>query len=388
LNALHNKEQNNGLNNRIDKIFSYFKLLDQTNASVLKAIGELGARNITLIAKQTHLPVTTVRFRLEKMKKDGQVLVAANPDLPKLGLAKAFVVADAYLGRQDRLFETIRNTAYWTYLIRCYGKHDGFCSYFAFPATYMKELEKYMREAKRLQAFRNSRFFWCTNARVLSPDFSWYDFKDKKWKFDWQHWTCSVLAAPGELPEPIREPADYAITVDKKDLLIIKELQKDETIGFNKLAEIVGISPQSVGSRYHDHILKRKLIINYAVDVYPYPLEISDLYLFKIDFADQRCLGKFANACEGKPFVVSYSKIIGKNAILVNVYIIKTEFPNFMGFLNRLFVEGLITDFFYVTLDQSAYRRQTVSYEYFENGRWLYDHSERVERLQKILEAT
>lgn len=375
------------MNNRIDKIFSYFKLLDQTNASILKAIGELGARNITLIAKRTHLPVTTVRFRLEKMKKDGQVLVAANPDLPKLGLAKAFVVASAYLGRQDRLFETIRNTVYWTYIIRCYGKYDGFCSYFAFPATYMKELEKYMREAKRLQAFRNSRFFWCTNAQIVSPDFSWYDFKEEKWKFDWQHWTRNVLAAPGELPEPIREPADYAITVDKKDLLIIKELQKDETIGFNRLAEIVGISPQSVGSRYHDHILKRKLIMNCAVDVYPYPLEISDLYLFKIDFADQRCLGKFANACEDKPFVVSYSKIIGKNAILANIYIIKAEFPNFMGFLNRLFVEGLITDFFYVTLDQSAYRRQTVSYEYFENGRWLYDHSERVERLQRILEA-
>jgi len=384
---MHSKEQNNSLDNRSDKIFSYFKMLDQTNASIVKAIGGLGARNIALLARRTHLPVTTVRFRLEKMKKEGQVLVAANPNLPKLGLAKAFMVADAYLGRQNQLFETIRNTLYWTYIIRCYGKHDGFCSYFAFPATYMKELEKYMQEAERLHAFSNSTFFWCTNARVVPPDFSLYDFKDRKWKFDWQHWTRNVLAAPYELPEPIKEPADYAITVDKKDLLIIKELQKDETIGFNKLAEIVGISPQSVGSRYQYHILKRKLIVDYAVDVYPYPLEISDLYLFEIDFADECCLGKFANACEGKPFVVSYSKIIRKNAILVNIYIVKTEFPNFIKVLNRLFVEGLITDFFYVTLDQSAYRRQTISYEYFKNGRWLYDHLEGVERLQKICEA-
>jgi DNA-binding Lrp family transcriptional regulator len=205
----------------------------------------------------------------------------------------------------------------------------------------------------------------------VPPDFSWYDFKEKKWIFNWQQWTSDVLAADDDLPKPIREPSDYAITVDKNDLLIIKELQKDETIEFNKLAEIVGISPQSVGSRYHNHILKRRLIVDYAVDVYPYPLEISDLYLFEIDFADECCLGKFANACEGKPFVVSYSKIIGKNAILVNIYIVKTEFPNFIKVLNRLFVEGLITDFFYVTLDQSAYRRQTISYEYFENGRWL-----------------
>jgi hypothetical protein len=149
----------------------------------------------------------------------------------------------------------------------------------------------------------------------------------------------------------------------------------------------VGISPQSVGARYQNHILKRKLIIDYAVDVYPYPLEISDLYLFRIDFADQRCLGKFANACEGKPFVLSYSKIIGKDAILLNAYLIKTEFPNFIEALNHLFVEGLITDFFYVTLNLSAYRRQTISYEYFESGRWQYNHSERVEELKKILET-
>jgi DNA-binding Lrp family transcriptional regulator len=249
----------------------------------------------------------------------------------------------------------------------------------------MKELEKYMREAKRLQALSSSQFFWCTNSRVVPRDFSWYNFEEKGWKFDWEQWTRNVVEAPDRLPEQISEPTDHAIMADKKDLLIIKELEKDETIGFNKLAEIVGISPQSVGARYQDHILKRKLIVDYVVDVYPYPLEISDLYLFKIDFADQRCLGKFANACEGKPFALSYSKIVGKNAILANVYLIKTEFPNFVAVLNRLFAEGLITNFFYVTLDQFAYRRQTISYEYFQNGKWLYDHSERIKRLRGIL---
>jgi hypothetical protein len=127
--------------------------------------------------------------------------------------------------------------------------------------------------------------------------------------------------------------------------------------------------------------------VDCAVDVYPYPLEISDLYLFKIDFADQRCPGKFANACEGKPFVVSYSKITGKNAILVNISIVKTEFPSFIKTLNCFFVKGLITDFFYATLDQSTYRLQTISYEYFKNGRWLYDHSGRVEGLQRVCEV-
>jgi DNA-binding Lrp family transcriptional regulator len=385
---MHSKEQNIDLTSRIDKIFTYFKLLDPTNASILEAVGELGARNITLIAKRTRLPVTTVRFRLERMKRVGQVLVVANPNLPKLGLAKAFMVADAYLGHQDRLFETIENTAYWTYIIRCYGKHDGFCCYFAFPALHMKALEEYMEEAESLQAFFNSRFFWSANTRVVPPNFSWYDFKERRWNFDWQQWTDDVLTGSYDLAEPVGEPADYDIAVDKKDLLILKELQKDETVGFNRLAEVVGISPQSVGSRYSEHILKRRLIVDYAVDVYPYPFEIADFYLFKIDFVDTHCLGKFANACEGKPFIVSYSKIIGKSAILANVYIVRTEFPNLIKCLNRLFVEGFITGFFYVTLDISSYRRQTISYEYFDNGRWLYDASEKTQKLRRICETT
>jgi len=375
------------LNSRIDRIFTYFKLLDPTNASILKAVGELGARNITLIAKRTHLPVTTVRFRLERMKKAGQVLVVANLNLQKLGLAKAFMVADSYLGHQDRLFETIRNTAYWTYIIRCYGKHDGFCSYFAFPASHMKALEEYIQEAENLEAFSNSRFFWSTNTRLIPPNFSWYDFNERAWNFDWQQWTSDVLNGNNDLPEPIKESADYGVAVDKKDLLILKELEKDETIGFNNLAKIVGISPQSVGSRYSEHILKRSLIVDYDVDVYPYPLEIADFYLFKIDFVNSHCLGKFANACEGRPFVLSYSKIIGKTALIANVYILRKEFPNLIKCLNDLFVQGFITNFFYVTLEVSSFRRQTISYEYFDNGRWLYDASERTEKLRRICET-
>jgi DNA-binding Lrp family transcriptional regulator len=376
------------LTSRIGKIFAYFKLLDPANASILQAVGELGARNITLIARQTCLPVTTVRFRLERMKKAGQVLVVANPNLPKLGLAKAFMVADAHLGHQDRLFETVRNTDYWTYIIRCYGKHDGFCSYFAFPASYIKALEEYMHEAESLQAFFNPKFFWSTNTRAVPPNFSWYDFKEKRWNFDWQEWMSDVLTGNNDSAETIEDPVDYAIAVDKKDLLILKELQKDETIGFNRLAEVVGVSPQSVGSRYSEHILKRRLIVDYAVDVYPYPFEVADFYLFKIDFVDTRSLGRFANACEGRPFILSYSKIIGKNALLVNMYIVRTEFPNLIKCLNRLFIEGSVTSFFYITLDISSYRRQTISYEHFDNGKWVYDISDKTEKLRRICETS
>jgi DNA-binding Lrp family transcriptional regulator len=372
------------LSKRASEFFNYFKFLDKTNAKVLEALGDLGARNITALAKSTNLPITTVRFRLRKMMKDGQVLVAINPNLSQLGLAKAFLIADALIGHQDRLLETIKNTDYWTYIIRCYGKFDGYSAYFAFPADYMKELEKYISQAKRFRAFSNFHFFWVTNARVVPPNFSWYDFERKEWRFLWEEWINDVLAASSRLPDAIREPQSYPVMVDKKDLLIIKELQKDESIELKKLAKIVGIAPQSVGFRYYKHVLQRNLIVDYAVDIYPFPIQISDLYVFIINFKNEKSVAQFANACEGKPFIVSYAKIIGKDSLILNIYILKTEFPNLIKSLNRLYLEGSIKDFVYATLDPTSYKRQTISYEYFENGKWTYNPEEKLKKLKEI----
>jgi DNA-binding Lrp family transcriptional regulator len=373
------------LDNRTSKFFEYFKFLDETNAKVLKALADLGARNITALAKSTNLPMTTVRFRLRKMMKDGQVLVATNPNLPRLGLAKAFLIANANLGLQDQLLEIIKNTDYWTYIIRCYGKFDGYCAYFAFPAKYMKELENYVNEDQRLRAFSCSQFFWITNSRVIPPDFSWYDFEKKEWRFQWEEWMNEILTCSDKLPSTLEEPRNYPIMVDKKDLLIIKELEKDESISLKKLAKIVGITPQSIGFRYSKHILQQNLIADHIVDVFPFPIQISDLYLFIIDFKNEQSVAKFAHGCEKKPFVLSYAKIIGKNSLLVNIYTLKTEFPNFIKSLNCLYRKGLIEDLFYVALDSASYRRQTISYEYFENGEWTYNSQEKIKKLQEII---
>jgi DNA-binding Lrp family transcriptional regulator len=371
------------LSAQLTRLFDYFKSLDETNAKMLEALGKLGIRNITLLANSTKLPITTVSFRLKKLRKE-KVLVTSNPDLSKLGLAKAFLIATASLGRQETLLEVIRNTDYWTYIIRCYGKFDGYCAYFAFPASHMKELEKYMEEAKSLQAFTHSQFFWTTNSRVIPPNFSLYDFKKKEWTFRWEKWINNILTGSSSLPEVIKEPYDYPVLVDKKDLLIIKELQKDESIELKKLAEIVGITPQSVSFRYHKHILGRNLIIDHAVDIYPFPPQIADLYVFIIDFKNERNLAKFANICEKSPFVVSYTKIIGRDSLIVNVYILKTEFPNLIKSLNCLFTDNFIRNFTYATLDPTSYRRQTISYEYFENGKWIYNSEQKIKKLREI----
>lgn len=370
--------------NQLQHFYKYSKFLDETNAKILEGLAKCGPRNISNLAKATTLPITTVRFRLKRMIENELLLVTVNPNLPRLGLVKAFLITHAMLGRHDTLLKILRNTDYWTYIIRCYGKMDGYCAYFAFPAENKKELENYLKEASALEALSRYKFFWITNSYYVSPDFAWYSFKEKKWNFQWHKWINEILDASEELPYIIKETREYQVIVDKADLIMIKELEKDATIELKKLAEILRITPQSVGNRYRKHIIDRRLIVNYNVDTYPFPLEVSDLYNFVILFRDEKATGRFVNASNGKPFIVSYAKAIGKDLLVVNIYILKREFPNLIKSLNCLYSEGLIKDFSYVTLDTTTYKRQTIAYKNFKNGKWEYNFKERVRKLKKI----
>jgi len=364
--------------------FYYLKFLDRVNAAILEGLAKHGPRNLSDLAKSTCLPLTTVRFRLNRMIKYGLLSINANLNMPKLGLIKGYLVAEALLGRHDTLFKAILNTDYWKYIIRCFGKMDGYCAYFAFPYIYRNELYEYWDEASRMKIFSKYRFFWITNSKVIPPNFSWYDFEKKEWSFDWKKWIAEVLESSDILPGVLEDPADYSIMADKADLLILKELEKNGAVSLKELTNVVKITPQSIGNRYKKHIIQRNLIVDYNVDAYPYPLQVSDLCAFIIDFENERALAKFVNASNTKPFIVSYAKVIGKNSLIANTYILKMEFPNLIKSLNCLYSEGLIKDFFYVTLDPTSYKRQTMSYEYFENGRWTYDLEEKIKKLKEI----
>ncbi|MDH5482929.1 MAG: winged helix-turn-helix transcriptional regulator [Candidatus Bathyarchaeota archaeon] len=368
----------------VQRFFYYFKFLDRTNAAILEGLAEHGPRNLSVLAKSLGLPITTVRFRLNKMVKDGLLLINANLNMPKLGLIKGFLAAEAHIGHHEKLLKAILNTDYWTYIIRCYGKMDGYCAYFAFPFTHKTELQKYWEKAAQMKIFPNHRFLWVTNSEVNPPIFSWYDFERKEWRFRWKKWIDEILKCSDGLPQALKDPKDYSVMADKTDLLILKELEKNGAAGLKELTKVVNITPQSIGNRYKKHIIQRNLIINYNIDVYPYPPQLSDLYTFIIDFKNGKALVKFVNASNKKPFMVSSSKVLNENSLIANMYILKTEFPNLIESLNRLYSKGLIKDLFYVTLDPTSYRRQTISYEYFKNGKWTYNLEEKIKQLKDI----
>ena len=66
---------------------------------------------------------------------------------------KAVIIAESKPGQMKKLQRIIDNLDYWTYMVRCYGKYEGYYTILAFPAEYEKELQEYLDEATQLEAF-------------------------------------------------------------------------------------------------------------------------------------------------------------------------------------------------------------------------------------------
>ena len=362
----------------------YLKMLDPTNAKILEGLGKHGPRNVSALAKSIGLPPTTVTFRIKKLMKEGLLEVRTNLDYSRLGLMKAVLIAESKPGQEKKLQQVVDNLGYWTYMTRCYGKYDGYYTLLAFPAKYKKELEEYLNKAVQLKAFSRHIFYPTTNFTEVAPSFDWFDFQSKSWNFLWKRWIDEVQSASEKLPRKLMEPKTYSIRVDETDILLLKELQKDGTTDFTKLAEVTNITPQGVGYRYHKHIVGRGLLTDYEVAILPYPLLTSDMCSFIIDFENEEKLAKFVNSLQDKPFIINYGKVIGQHSLVVHLYTPKNEFSKFIDSMNRLTEKKLTKGFLYVTLDVTSFRRQTISYEFFKENKWTYDYEKKLERLKEV----
>jgi DNA-binding Lrp family transcriptional regulator len=359
----------------------YLKTLDAVNAKIIEAFGKNDPRNLLALARKVGLPPTTVNYRVKKLMKEGFLQVRAKVNSHRLGLAKAVLIADTNHGHSEALLNAIENTGYWSYTTRCYGRFNGIYAVFSFPFDQKAALEEYLEKARQLGVISDYVLLWTTNVFEVAPNFEWYDFRRKAWNFAWENWRDVILNSSTDLPERLNDPASYEILVDYTDLLLLKELEKDGLRDFTELSKVARITPQAIRHRFCQHLMKRKLITQYEVAIFPYPLEISDLCAFIFDFPDQQAMAKFANSLLDKPFILSHAKVVGKNSLVVHFYIPKVEFSNFIEILNQLSVKGLIEDFSYVSLDVASFKRQTVSYEFFRKNNWLYDAPEVIGKL-------
>lgn len=366
------------------KVSEYIRTLDKTNAKILTSLSRHDPRNISAIAKEVGLANSTMAFRIRKLVEKLNLEVNARVDFNKIGLMRAIVFAEALPDQWNTLWNVMEDLGCLTYLTKCYGVFYGCYGIFAFPASNSFLLEEYFDCARNLKLIGNATIFWTTNLVEVHPAFEWYDFNKRKWIFQWKKWIHEILDAKDDFPENLKEPKEYPIMADKKDLLLLRQLEKNGLSSFKELSEIVGISRRAVAYRYKKRLIEKKLIIDHMVHFFPYPYQNANVCTFTIQFSDQKKLSKFVNSLHAKPFILSYAKVLGKNTLIANTYIPSPEFPeliNSLGFLTKM---DYVTNFSYVTLTLIPHKRGGVPHEFFENGKWKFDLNSSLEKLNKI----
>jgi len=364
----------------------YLDALDETNAKILEGLGAHGPRNISSLAKELRMSPTTVAFRISKLVNKSGLQLRVIPNFQKLGLRRAVIFTEAKPGQEKRLRNIIESLPYWTYITRCFGKFNGVYALFSFPAEASKEFEDYFKEASELNTIENYAVFWVTDISEMPPSFHWFDFEKRCWDFQWQQWLKEIEHSAETLPKRLLDPETYPILADNIDLLILKELEKNGSTEFRELAKTVGMTPEAIRYRFQNHILKRGLIADYEISIFPYPYQSSDLASFAIDFKDQAALGRFANSLTNKPFVLNYTKATGTNKLIAHFFTPKIEFSRLIDSLDQLIERHVVKRFFHVVLDVPSYKRQTVSYEFLEKNKWTYNHQENLRGLKKALD--
>jgi len=182
----------------------------------------------------------------------------------------------------------------------------------------------------------------------------------------------------------LAEPRAFQVKADEIDVFILKELDKDATISFKRLAERLSISPQLVRYHYYDHVMGKGLLEGFEVTAFHFGND-SESTFFTFSFDERQDLARFASSLLDKPFVTGLGKILNKNQLYGHLYFPRVEFRGFLETLSKLVRRSFLKDYQYAIQDRSSSFRETIPYQCFKKGKWIYDHERYINLLNKFL---
>jgi len=344
-----------------------------------------GPRNIYRIAKELGLPRETVRYRVKNLISSFSLEFHLNIYHTYLGLKKAFVFADATPGFEDVLFNCMKANDFWVYIGRYYGRFEGCYGIYTVPAAHSEQFEEFVNQLGETGITQRIRLKWSTCLQSVNLKEKWFKVYMEKGSFPWDRWIDEIPKKNPELPPTLKEPKDFPIKADEKDLYILAELEIDSTKRLREIAKTLGLTPETVSYHYKNHILKRGLIEKSSIFFFRFDKAVSDFFVFIFRFSTEEKMAKFASSLLDKPFVYSLGKIMGENGLIAHIYLPREEFRKFIEALSKLIKRGFLDTYEYLIEDYAKSQAQTISFEYFKDGVWIYDHKRHLENLKKEL---
>lgn len=361
-------------------------VLDTIDVEILEGLAKYGPRNITKVAKKLNIPRGTALSRIKRMSSSLYLRLLATVYHTNLGMKKAVVFAKATPGQEDGLLDCMKANKFFIYISRCYGKFEGCVAVYVIPKEHTKEFENFLQELKKLEVAQDVKLLWSTCFHTVNRTRKWYDCFSEAWIFPWDKWIEEIYSKEAELPYTLIDPKDFPLNADETDLFIVKELEKDATISLAAIARKLNTTLQNVRYHYKKHVIEQGIIEAFQIAVFPFERTSSDMLFFVFRFSSKKKMAKFANSLLDKPFVNIVGKILGENAIVVQAYLPRVEFRNFVDALSKLIRTGFLQSYEYVFQDlrSGKWLRMTIPYELFKNGSWIYDHDGHIKGLHKI----
>ena len=367
--------------NYYKQLFETFRLLDSLNARILECIAEVGPRNLLEVSRRTGIPFTTVYHRIGKLEGRVGKIFELIPRLSKLGLTCLVVIGKARQGAEEQLTDGLKLPNYWWSLTRCEG---GFTHYsvHCVPVEHLSRFNRYLRQLSHSGFVDNLEIIRVGDLLPLSLNFKYYDAVGQTWRFAWDKWVEKLRRQ-----KPVRridDPTDYTRVVDKHDLLIVKEFQKNGRTTLAALAPVLGMTVPGV--KYHyDRLLVRGVCEHFSTEMYPYPIELSAVYDIMLDFPSRQRMNEFYSFVKHLFFFIDVTKVIGKNSLLLRAYIPEMQVSNMFQFLSELTRRKMLTSYSALRLRFESRVRQTISYELFDEKKgWIFDYAGYVTELKKI----
>jgi len=357
------------------------KQLDRTNVKILSAMWKYGPRNLLEVSRRTGIPFTSVYHRVAKLEAKSKRVAALIPQVAALGLERIVVLVSANPGCEDKVTEALKVPNYWRSVNRCEGVFTHF-SVQLVPVKFLKQFKQYVKRLQELGLVTKLTIIPTGEYIPNFPNFSYYHPANNEWTFQWGSWLAALNKKP---TETIEDPESYEIRADEKDMLIVKELEKNGRKSFAELAPLLGISLQGVKYHYDKKLIPAGIVKYFGFDVLPYPKEVSAYHEILLNFGNSQDMNRFFSLMRELFFVLGVSKVLSRNELVVRTYTLQNLVPSLFTFLSEMAKEGRVES--YSAIRQNFVDRdvQTISYElYNEDEGWDFNLKKKLAELSKL----
>jgi len=360
------------------------KQLDSKNIRILSAMWKFGPRNLLEVSRRIGMPFTSVYHRVTKLEVKAHDIAYLIPQVSKLGLVRLDILVAAVRGREREVTEALKAPNLWRSIGLCEGPFTH-ASVQLVPLRFVGEFRSYIKELANRNLITRFEII-CTGDYVSNfPDFEYYDPVASLWRFEWEGWLAAL--AGGELSEVPSEPDGYATIVDKKDLLIIKELEHDARRSFSDIAPLIDASAQAVKYRY-DKLLASGIVKYFQFKVFAFPIEVTAYHEIMLEFNSENDLKKFFNLVPKLFFIAGVAKVLRRNALMVQTFMIESQVPKMLSFFSEMARIGTLKSYSAVRIDWKSRETQTISFELFDEEKgWTVDLDRCLAELSRLQSA-